>query len=45
MTTCRCLATSTEHEGKALRIIATGVLAPVLAVTGFEPVTTVVPAP
>ncbi len=27
-----------------IRIIATGVLAPVLAVTGLEPVTTVVPA-
>ena len=28
-----------------IRIIATGILAPVLAVTGLEPVTTVVPAP
>ena len=28
-----------------IRIVAAGVLAPVLAVTGLEPVTTVVPAP
>ena len=28
-----------------IRIIATGILVPVLAVTGLEPVTTVVPAP
>lgn len=28
-----------------IRIIATGILAPVLAITGLEPVTSVVPAP